>query len=259
MIAKPSDADVVKLLAGSAFRAPSAFEYFYNDNGVTQVTSSACGETLESERVYSLELEETHRFSLDWVGLVSVHGTLAGNPIESIPVGDTCGGALMVDPATLYYRNSAVDQRVFGADVEVRREFRAGVMASAQYGFLHGRYTNSPSDDPAISSSRVLPNAPNHYAGVKVIIPIVQSAMTGAFRAAYEDRRRIDITSTEKSDRAVVADAVLSGILNRHGLRYAAGVYNLFNWQYSQPAAPYAAPTIPQNGRSFMFSLTLYR
>ena len=64
---------------------------------------------------------------------------------------------------------------------------------------------------------------------------------------------------TDKTERAVVADAVISGLINRHGLRYAAGVYNLFNWQYSLPAVPYASATMPQNGRTFMFNLTLFR
>jgi outer membrane receptor protein involved in Fe transport len=45
----------------------------------------------------------------------------------------------------------------------------------------------------------------------------------------------------------------------RHGVRYAAGVYNLFNWQYALPAVPYAANVMPQNGRSFIFSLTATR
>ena len=43
------------------------------------------------------------------------------------------------------------------------------------------------------------------------------------------------------------------------GLRYAAGVYNLFNWQYALPALPYATNLMPQNGRSFIFSLTAAR
>jgi outer membrane receptor protein involved in Fe transport len=57
----------------------------------------------------------------------------------------------------------------------------------------------------------------------------------------------------------VVVDAVISGAIARHGVRYAAGVYNLFNWQYALPAVPYAANVMPQNGRSFIFSLTATR
>lgn len=258
LITKPTKSDIVKLLVGSAFRAPSAYEFFYNDGGVTQVKSNTCGSELDPENVYSAEVEGTHRFNIDWVGLAAVHGTLARNIIETVPVGDACAAGNGTEEA-IYYKNSDVDQRMVGVDLEVRREFRAGIMASLQYGFLHGRYTERPDESLGLPSDRRLPNAPTNYAGVKIIFPIVQSSVTGAFRAALEDRRRLDTTVTERSERAVVADAVLSGLISRHGLRYAAGVYNIFNWQYSLPAVPYAAPVIPQNGRSFIFSLTYYR
>ncbi|HEU0036255.1 MAG TPA: TonB-dependent receptor [Kofleriaceae bacterium] len=260
VIGKPTSRDILKLMAGSAFRAPSAYEFYYDDGGFTQVASTACGDNpLSPEHVYSAELEGTHRFNLDWSALASVHGTLARNIIETVRVGDTCAAEIGADPEALYYKNSDVDQRILGVDLELRREFRAGIMASLQYGYLHGRYAQAPEMDAGLPSSRLQPNAPTNYAGVKLMFPIVQSSMTGAFRAALEDRRRLDLSVTDKSDRAVVADAVISGLINRHGLRYAAGVYNLFNWQYALPAVPYAAPTMPQNGRSFIFSLTLTR
>ena len=164
-----------------------------------------------------------------------------------------------VSPELIYYRNSHVDQRFLGTDLELRRELRAGVMASVQYGYSHGRYASMPTDEGGQAQSKQLPNAPSHYAGFKVIFPIVTSSINGALRAALEDRRRIDTTTTEQSDRAVVVDAVISGAIARHGLRYAAGVYNLFNWQYSLPAVPYAANLMPQGGRSFIFSLTMTR
>jgi outer membrane receptor for ferrienterochelin and colicins len=259
IITKPTDGDIVKLMVGSAFRAPSAYELYFADGGSTQVPSNTCGEKLTPETMYSAELEATHKFNLDWAGVASVHGTLARDVVESIPVGDACGAEQDVAPELIYYRNSRVDQRFLGADLELRRELRAGIMASLQYGYNHGRYASAPADDPSQPQSTLLPNAPSHYAGFKVVFPIVTSSVNGALRAALEDRRRIDAATTERSDRAVVADAVISGSIARHGLRYAAGVYNLFNWQYTLPAVPYAANLMPQNGRSFIFSLTATR
>ena len=259
IIAKPSDDNIVKLMMGSAFRAPSAYELYYADSGSTQVQSDTCGDKLTPETIYTAELEATHKFGLDWAALVSIYGTLARNVVESVPVGDMCAAAHGVPANLIYYRNSHVDQRFLGADLELRRELRSGIMASLQYGYSYGRYASAPSDDPSQPESTQLPNAPSHYAGFKVIFPIVTSAVNGALRAALEDRRRIDTTTTEQSDRAVVVDAVISGAIARHGVRYAAGVYNLFNWQYALPAVPYAANLMPQNGRSFIFSLTVTR
>jgi outer membrane receptor for ferrienterochelin and colicins len=259
VIAKPTDDNIVKLMLGSAFRAPSAYEFYYADGGSTQVPSNTCGDKLKPETIYSAELEATHKFNVDWAGVASVYGTLARDVVESIPVGDACAADSGAAADLIYYRNSGVDQRFLGTDLELRRELRAGIMASVQYGYSHGRYASAPTDDPNQPHSTRLPNAPSHYAGFKVIFPIVTSSINGALRAALEDRRRIDTTTTQQSDRAVVVDAVISGAIARHGLRYAAGIYNLFNWQYALPAVPYAANLMPQGSRSFIFSLTMAR
>jgi outer membrane receptor protein involved in Fe transport len=259
VIVKPTDADIVKLMAGSAFRAPSAYERYYADGGSTQVPSNTCGDKLAPETIYTGELEATHKLGVDWAGVASVYGTLARRVVESVPVGDACAAAQGISPDLIFYRNSRVDQRFVGTDLELRRELRAGVMASLQYGYSYGRYARASTDDPTQSPSTRLPNAPTHYAGFKVIFPIVTGGLNGALRGALEDRRRIDTTTTEQSDRAVVVDAVVSGAIARQGLRYAAGVYNLFNWQYALPAVPYAANLMPQNGRSFIFSVTVTR
>lgn len=259
IITRPTDDNIIKLMLGSAFRSPSAYEFYYSDGGSTQVPSNTCGDKLKPETIYSAELEATHKFNVDWAGVASVYGTLARDVVESVPVGDVCGAEQGVSPDLIYYRNSHVDQRFLGTDLELRRELRAGIMASVQYGYSHGRYASMPSDDAGQAQSTRLPNAPSHYAGFKVIFPIVTSSINGALRAALEDRRRIDTTTTEQTDRAVVVDAVMSGAIARHGLRYAAGVYNLFNWQYALPAVPYAANLMPQGGRSFIFSLTMTR
>jgi outer membrane receptor protein involved in Fe transport len=255
VVARPTDDDIVKLMAGSAFRAPSAYELYYDDGGSTQVPSNTCGDKLEPETIYAVELEATHKFNLDWSGLVSAHGTIARNIIESVPVGDACAAQRDISADLIHYRNADVTQRILGADLELRRELRAGIMASLQYGYSHGRSASAPTD-PSAPQSTQLPNAPTHYAGFKVIFPVVPSTLNGALRAALEDRRRIDTATTEDSERAVIIDAVVSGAIARQGLRYAAGVYNLFNWQYALPALPYATSLMPQNGRSFMFSLT---
>jgi outer membrane receptor protein involved in Fe transport len=96
-------------------------------------------------------------------------------------------------------------------------------------------------------------------APASVTVISTQELEAFAYPTILEDRRRIDTSTTEQSDRAVVVDAVISGAIARHGLCYAAGVYNLFNWQYALPALPYASALMPQNGRSFILSLTATR
>ena len=92
-----------------------------------------------------------------------------------------------------------------------------------------------------------------------IVVPVVPSLVTGAVRTTVEAPRRIDVESRDDTRTAVVTDLVVSGQVTRYAVRYAVGAYNLFNWQYELPASPYASRLMPQQGRSFMFSLTLVR
>jgi len=91
------------------------------------------------------------------------------------------------------------------------------------------------------------------------VTPLVPNLVNGALRVTFEDARRISPTNDAESPRAVIADVVLSGRIARYGLRYAVGVYNLFNWQYSLPANPFPSDLMPQAGRSLMFNLLYTR
>jgi outer membrane receptor protein involved in Fe transport len=259
IIARPDAQNTIKLMTGKGFRAPTIYEQFYSDAGNTSLRSDFDGGFLQSEDLYAGEVEATHRFKGDWSVLGAVHGALAKRIIETVQVSaDYVAEHPEVPEDAVYYRNSPINQSVIGADLELRRQFRNGYMFSAHYSALLARYTREPSDDPALNS-RELPNAPTHSAALKLIVPIVPDAMNGAIRAAFEDRRRIDPSTLEKSDRAVVADLVLSGYLKGLRVRYAVGAYNIFNWHYREPAVGFAANAIPQQARTFMFSLTAER
>lgn len=255
LVLKPRTADVVKVMGGTGFRAPSAFEYYYADGGASQAASSVCGETLDPENVYSGEVEASHRFTRDWVGLAAAHATYAAHIIETVPVPmeARCGNdAGQIPEEVGYYRNSPVGQLILGGDLELRREWRAGTMMSLFYGVLRARYTSAPD---AVVDDRTLPNSATHYAGLKAVVPLVQNLANGALRVTFEDRRRVDTEDTDRTPRAVIADLVISGFVGRQGVRYAAGLYNLFDWQYDLPAFPYATDLMPQLGRSFILSV----
>ncbi|HPH66987.1 MAG TPA: TonB-dependent receptor [Kofleriaceae bacterium] len=257
LIARPREADTVKVMLGRAFRAPSIFEIFYSDAGTTQAPSSFAGTSLKPEYINTAEVEAKHRFNSDWSVLASLHAAVVQNIIEPADVTDEIlANHPDVNPSAFYNRNSPDNQTMIGGDVEVRREFRNGAMFSAHYGLLRARYAE-PQGGPDATASRQLLNAPTQFAAFKLIVPLVPNRMTGALRAAFEDRRRADLESDARSDRAIVADAVLSGPIKHLGVRYAVGVYNLLNWRYAEPAAPFAAPLMPQQGRTFMFSLTV--
>jgi outer membrane receptor protein involved in Fe transport len=245
--------DIVKLMVGRAFRAPSTYEYFYTDGFYTQATSDCCSKTpLQPETVWSAEIENIYRFDADWAFVLSGYGIYAEKIIETAEVPDAIRDANGWPEGIFYYRNSDTAQRVLGVDAELRREWRGGTMLAAQYGFQSSRAVSG-------DTGRV-PNQPAHLASFKAVTPLFAAGgLTGAARVSLEAPRRVSSDSPHVTDVAVVADAVLSGNLARPGVRWSAGIYNLFDWKYALPAEPYASPTMPQLGRSLLLNVTVTR
>ncbi|HEY0250040.1 MAG TPA: TonB-dependent receptor, partial [Kofleriaceae bacterium] len=184
IIAKPTVDDNLKLMGGRAFRAPTTYEYYYNDGGATQVSSNCCSsEGLKPETVYSAELEYTHKLDRDWSLLASVYDTYASNIVESMPVPQaTIDMHNAGNPAFPWadgvesYANSTTPINLAGLDLEARKEWRSGTMFLASYGLLYARYTDSD-----IGNTHV-PNAPTQYASVRGVTPIVPNLVNGAIR-----------------------------------------------------------------------------
>ena len=80
LIVKPYAAGNTKLIVGKAFRAPSIYELYYNDNGYTQVQSPH----LSPESLYSLELEHAHRFSASLVATANGYANYAAHLISTL-------------------------------------------------------------------------------------------------------------------------------------------------------------------------------
>jgi outer membrane receptor for ferrienterochelin and colicins len=248
LIFKLTESDVLKLLGGRAFRAPSVYEQFYNDDGVSQIAGNSEGATLQPETSYSGELEYTHRFTEDWSAIGAVHSTYLRDIIVTTGQG--------TEESPLQYVNSSEPVITAGAEIELRREWRQGWMIGAAYGYQLAKYVDLP-EDARTESTRFL-NAPEHHASLKGIAPIVPSVAILAVRVTLEAPRRISLESDETSPTAVITDVVVSGEVSRYGLSYAAGLYNAFDWQHALPVTEgWPASTMPQPGRTLRLTVKL--
>jgi outer membrane receptor protein involved in Fe transport len=214
LIAKVTGSDTLKLLVGSAFRAPSIYEMTYWDGGITQVQSP----DLEPERIYTGELEYTRRLPAGFWLTASVFLNRIDRLIEQT------GEGTEVEP--LRYVN--LDQAVWtlGGELELRREFRRGWMMALQYSYQRTRY-----DDPF--DQREPPNSPEHLAGGWLIVPLAGKSLRLATRLAVE-AGRLD-RKGGRTDPAVIWDLGLSGELPTFHLRYSAGLRNLLGWRLEHP------------------------
>lgn len=244
LILTPGEANILKVMGGRSFRAPSTYEIAYNDGGYSQIPSDALGGSLDPEVTWSGELEYTRKLDEDWSLLGSVYSSHTQGLVETL-------NSDPEDPdSPVIYSNSAVPALVVGADTELRRDLRRGWMFTAQGGVMRAQYLDE--------TANLLANAPPAFASVKLIAPIAEPAARLAFRSTLEAPRVIVPGSARRTDPAVITDLVLSGRSRTGAVEYSVGSYNLFDWRYSQPlAGTFDFDTMPQAGRSFMANVTL--
>ena len=231
----PSAKDTLKLMGGRAFRAASIYELTYNDNGFTQIASPG----LTPETIYTVELEYTRKLPKDFWVTVTTFGNMIVDRIEQAGDGEDI-------PLSFANQNNTV--WTLGGEVEVRRTFRRGWMASLQYSLQHTRL-----DDPF--GDQELSNAPVHSGAVKVIAPIYERYLRLASRVSVESARlRVDGGSVPP---VVLWDLVLSGETKGVNLRYSLGLRNLLDWRHDQPAGEEFIDTVRRRpGRSVMADLS---
>ena len=260
LIVRPYPAGNLKILAGKAFRAPSTYELFYNDNGVTQQASP----DLQAESIYSAELEFSHRFSPSVSLTVAAYENFVRNLIV------TRGSGTPPDPTTgtpgdlLRYENSRAPVLTMGGEIELRRDFRQGWMVAASYSAQRSRYLEGAalSDIFGASSNaelRQVPNAPEHLASLRGSVPVIAHALFASTRISVEGPRfdrhdeAADPVAQKRTSGAVIWDFVFSGQEAKWGLSYGVGVYNVFDWRYATPlSAEFKQRKLVQNGRTLM-------
>lgn len=246
IIVRPWETGIIKLIGGSAFRAPSVYELRYNDDGVTQVAP----DSLSPERIWTGELELTQRIDEELSAIASVFYNHIENLITTLPA---AGGLFQ-------YGNSTDIAQTLGAEAELRREWRQGWMFSVSYSYQRTRVGDLLSDE---LDNRVS-NSPEHLIGFRGAAPIVPELLTIALRLRVETARlglrtRPDgETELVPGDIPVLADLVLSGEVSEIGLSYALGVRNLLDWQYRYPGGEdIAIPFLPQPGRQVFLQTTI--
>ncbi len=256
IVAKPYAEGNTKLMVGKAFRAPSVYELYYNDGGITQVASP----DIEPESVYSAELEHTHRLS----PTVTATGAVFANLVKDLVLTSGSGSA----PDPLSYVNSQAPIATVGAELGLKRDWRQGYMLALSYSFQRSRFLA----DGALSSLlalkqspdfRRVANSPGHLASLKGALPLLGRTLTLASRLSVESGRydRNEQSGGEaqlETDAFAVWDVVLTGREERHRFSWAAGVYNAFDWRYALPvSAEFPQRTIAQDGRTFALSTEL--
>jgi outer membrane receptor for ferrienterochelin and colicin len=227
----PTDATAVKLLYGGAFRAPSPFELYYHDGGMTQKSSPGLGP--ESLTSYEAVLEHRLGPALEMSASVFYMElddliTLTTDPTDSL----------------LVFRNT---DRVESRGVEVKLERRAARGWS-------GRVSYSYQDARDLSTDDRLTGSPQHLAKLSATAPLAGERLLSALEVQYVGDRPTVRGGSADAYVVVNADLLAGGAGDSWTL--SAGIDNVFDTKYSDPGSEeHIQDTIEQDGRKLHIEL----
>ena len=236
VIFSPAPRTDVKLLYGSAFRAPTACELYYEDGGYSMTR----GTDLKPEKLRTAEIVVEHEVMDNVRATLSVYNTELDEIIYQVVTGEL---GLEGDPLLQYRNVGAAEAR--GAELTL-----TGVVAGAhvRLGYAYQRSRDEETD-------RDLVNSPRNLANLNLSVPVVSAWNQATLELQYVGRR------------LTVADERLSDYLKTNlilRMKEAAlrtdvtiRVNNVFDISYEDAVSTeYLQTKIRQDGRNFVLALT---
>ena len=231
LIFKPYPKTDVKLLYGHAFRAPSAYELYYWQNGVAKQNPFLDPETIKTaEVVFERQFGKNFRLS-------------AGGFYYRIR--DLINQVTDASDELLVYRN--LDRVVAkGLELELERYWAGGLRSRASYAFQNSKNVLTGSS---------LTNSPRHLAQANIEYPFWNKAFYGGLDFLLMSKRRT--LAGDQVNGYVIPNLTLFSNRLPKGLELSATLYNVLNRRYSDPGSEeHVQDAIQQDGRAFRLKLT---
>jgi len=238
LIYRPVEATSLKFLYGTAFRAPSPYELYYSDGGISQVPDP----TLKPERIATYELVAEQQLGGHLTASASGFYYAIENLIQAtaLPPGNPNAGAIQLQ--NLGSANAK------GLELALKGTWARGFEARASYSLTDAR--------DGITGAR-LANSPLHLGKLDFTAPLYRQQIFANLGLELTGDRKT-LAGQEAKGFGTVNITLLSRNLIT-GLEVSASVYNLFNTRYSDPGGPeHVQDLIPQDGRTFRAKLTYH-
>ncbi len=225
----PLPKSIVKLLFGTAFRAPTPFELYYAS--ATNVPNPE----LKPEKMQTCELIFEQYLGERFRATVSGFYYNIEDLINQVDDGT----------GRTYFQN--IDKaRSFGAEFELENKWENGIEGRINYTIQ--KATNARTNE-------VLSNSPEHLAKLNVIIPVVRNKLFAGIEQRYTSKRKTEFGDYTRDFYSTNITVYSRQFLK--GLELSASVYNLFDTRYSDPASKdFVQHAIMQDGRSFRLKMT---
>jgi outer membrane receptor protein involved in Fe transport len=220
------DNNTVKVLYGSAFRLPTAFELGFEDPG---------NGFLENP---NLKPEKIHQLELVWEGRVTPEILLRVSPYRL-----QLTGLIRQHQSETGITQFLNLSNVTSQGVELQADYRRSDGLWSYVSYSH--------QDAREGGVRLI-NSPENLARAGISTP-TSRRFQGALELLYEAGRKT--LGGNQTPGVALTNVTLSTAV-RTSLRLSATVRNLLNTNYATPGGPnHAEDTIPQNGRTFLVTL----
>ncbi len=219
-----------KLLYGSAFRAPSAYEMYYYGLGQFQANLHLRPETIKSYEIVAEQGLGSH-FHLTTSVFRKQLSQLIIQQVNSsgFLVFGNAGGA-----------------HVNGVETEIAGRFPGG---------LQGRASYSYTDNQDAQARRDLTNSPQHLAKLNVIVPMLSQKLFAGMEGQFSGRATT-LQGRTTSSFQVFNLTLLGHAMGKH-LDLSASAYNLLDKKYFDPApVGLTQDQIQQDGINFRAKIT---
>ena len=239
LVYTPAETTALKLLYGEAFRAPNAYERFYQDGG----NSSVGNPDLKPEKIKTIDVIWEQYF------LDNYRSSLGGFYYRVTDlISQTTNGA-----NKLIYRN--IEQaEALGVALSLEGTWQNGSKGRLSYNWQQATDVNS---------GALLSNSPRHLAKANMSIPLFRQQLFVSPELQYASPR-LTLDGTRTNDPVTANLTLFSRDLGFKGLEASASIYNLFNVHTQDVAGeehqqqPNLPPllTILQDGINFRFKLS---
>ncbi len=232
LIYDPWDRTTLKLLYGQAFRAPSAYELYYQDGGDSQKAP----EDLEPETIRTYEAIVEQQINRNLLATAGGFYYVMEDLIDQ-----------HLDPTDglLVFQNVG-EVQAQGVELTLRGRWQTGVQSTVSYSYVESR------DETA---DKALVNSPKHLVKLHLLKPLVPERLFAGLEVLYDSEAKT--LDGDYADDFTLTNLTLTYVSASKRLEIAAGIYNLLDVEYAFPGfGGHVQDTIEQDGRTFWVGLT---
>lgn len=230
LIYSPLEQTTLKFLYGRAYRAPNAFELYYEGEG------NEANPELKPETIQTFEI-------------VMEQGLPGALSLTVAPYYYRLDDLISQTGDDVYQFQNMEEARARGVETELEWKPRSGVRVRASGTIQHAEKEETGEE---------LANSPREWGRLAVSVPLIRDRLHSAAEVQYTGRCRTQPDrETRYADEHTIVNWTFFSRGVFRGAEVSAGVYNLFNTSYAVPGGTgHMQDVIWQDGRNYRIQLT---